>query len=235
MEWECCIKSSEQGAREGAPFIQRHIIETADKAFADFAGAAITDQKMIDSLLGLKKEIKKWQQSWVVSFASEWWGGGPGAFIGEVHRIASRIDNNFDLVAGVLSSDPEKGRSYATELGIPRVYSSFEEMATAEATHPERIDVVAIVTPNDTHYVIAKAFLAAGIHVMCDKPMTTSLHDAIDLRTEVERSGLIFALTHSYSGYPIVLSDAKHCAEWRHRQSSHGARGVRSRLACNGA
>jgi predicted dehydrogenase len=77
-------------------------------------------------------------------------------------------------------------------------------MAAAEANHPERIDVVAIVTPNDTHYAITKTFLAAGIHVMCDKPMTTTLDDAVKLATEVERSGLIFALTHAYSGYPVV-------------------------------
>lgn len=131
-------------------------------------------------------------------------GGGPGAFIGEVHRTASRIDNHFELVAGVLSANPEKSRSYAAELGIRRVYSSFAEMAAVEAKHPERIDVVAIVTPNDTHYSIAKAFLAAGIHVMCEKPMTTSLDEAIRLAAEVDRSGLIFALNHSYSGYPIV-------------------------------
>ena len=131
-------------------------------------------------------------------------GGGPGAFIGEVHRTASRIDNHFELVAGVLSANPEKSRSYATELGIRRVYSSFEEMAAVEATHPERIDVIAIVTPNDTHYSIAKAFLAAGIHVMCEKPMTTSLDEAIRLAAEVDRSGLIFALNHSYTGYPMV-------------------------------
>ena len=131
-------------------------------------------------------------------------GGGPGAFIGEVHRTASRIDNRFELVAGALSTNPEKSRSYAEELGIQRVYGSFEEMAAAEATHPERIDVVAIVTPNDTHYTIAKRFLTAGIHVMCEKPMTTSLDDAMQLAAEVDRFGLIFALTHSYSGYPII-------------------------------
>jgi predicted dehydrogenase len=131
-------------------------------------------------------------------------GGGPGAFIGEVHRTASRIDNHFELVAGVLSSNPEKSRSYAEELGIQRVYSSFEEMAAAEAKHPERIDVVAIVTPNNTHYLIAKAFLAAGIHVMCEKPMTTNLDDAVRLAAEVGRSGLIFGLNHSYTGYPII-------------------------------
>jgi predicted dehydrogenase len=131
-------------------------------------------------------------------------GGGPGAFIGEVHRIAARFDDRFELVAGALSSSPDKARAYATQLGIARAYGSFEEMAAEEAKHPEGIDVVAIVTPNDTHYVIAKAFLAADIHVMCDKPMTTTLADALKLAAEVERSGLIFALTHAYSGYPIV-------------------------------
>jgi predicted dehydrogenase len=131
-------------------------------------------------------------------------GGGPGAFIGGVHRTAARLDGRFELVAGALSSNPEKARSYAAELGIARAYDSFHEMAVAESSHPEGIDVVAIVTPNDLHYPIAKAFLEAGIHVMCDKPMTTSLKDAELLAAEVERSGLIFALTHTYSGYPVV-------------------------------
>jgi predicted dehydrogenase len=131
-------------------------------------------------------------------------GGGPEAFIGEVHRIASRIDDRFELVAVAFSSNPEKALSYAAQLGIRRAYANFQEMAVAEANHPERIDVVAIVTPNNTHYSIAMAFLAAGIHVMCDKPITTTLSDAEKLRTEVERTGLIFAVTQSYSGYPMV-------------------------------
>lgn len=131
-------------------------------------------------------------------------GGGPGAFIGEVHRTASRIDDRFELVAGALSSDPEKARSYAATLGISRAYGSYQEMAAAEANHPEPIDVVAIVTPNDMHYAIAMEFLAAGIHVMCDKPLTTTLADAEELQTEVQRSGLIFGVTYTYSGYPMV-------------------------------
>ncbi len=89
-------------------------------------------------------------------------GGGPEAFIGEVHRIASRIDDRFELVAAALSSNPEKALSYAAQLGIRRAYASFQEMAATEANHSERIDVVAIVTPNNTHYSIAMAFLAAG-------------------------------------------------------------------------
>ncbi len=131
-------------------------------------------------------------------------GGGPGAFIGEVHRIASRLDDRYELVAAALSSNPEKAISYAAELRIPRAYGSFQEMAAAEANHPEPIDVVAIVTPNDTHCAIAMAFLGVGIHVMCDKPITTTLADAEKLRAEVERTGLIFAVTQSYSGYPMV-------------------------------
>ena len=131
-------------------------------------------------------------------------GGGPDAFIGEVHRIAARLDDRFELVAAALSSNPEKALSFAEKLRIPRAYGSFQEMAAAEANHPERIDVVAIVTPNNTHYSIAMAFLAAGIHVMCDKPITTTLSDAEGLLAEVERTGLIFAVTQSYSGYPIV-------------------------------
>jgi predicted dehydrogenase len=131
-------------------------------------------------------------------------GGGPGAFIGEVHRIAARLDDRFELVAAALSSDPDKARSYAAQLGIRRAYGSFQEMAAAEANHPERIDAVAIVTPNDTHYAIAMAFLAAGINVMCDKPITTTLADAQKLQAEVERTGLMFGVTQTYSGYPIV-------------------------------
>jgi predicted dehydrogenase len=131
-------------------------------------------------------------------------GGGPGAFIGAVHRTAARIDDRFELVAAVLSSDAERSKAYAAELRVPRAYSSFEEMAAAEAVHPEPIDVVAIVTPNNTHHAIAKAFLAAGIHVMCDKPLTTNLADAEDIASAVKKSGLIFAVTQSYSGYPMV-------------------------------
>lgn len=131
-------------------------------------------------------------------------GGGPGAFIGAVHRTAARLDDRYELTAAVLSSDGEKSRAYAKELRIPRAYSSFEEMAAAEAKHPEPIDVVAIVTPNFTHHAIAKAFLDADIHVMCDKPLTTTLADAEDLGKTVDRSGLIFGVTHTYSGYPMV-------------------------------
>jgi predicted dehydrogenase len=131
-------------------------------------------------------------------------GGGPGAFIGAVHRIAARLDDRYELVAGALSSDPEKGVAFAKELHIPRAYGSFAEMAAAESKHPEGIDAVAIVTPNHAHYPAAKAFLEAGIHVMCDKPMTLTVAEAEDLAAIVDRTGLLFGLTHTYSGYPLV-------------------------------
>ena len=131
-------------------------------------------------------------------------GGGPGAFIGAVHRIAARIDDRYELVAAALSSDPGKSLAAAEELYIPRAYGRFEEMAAAEAGRPDGIEAVAIVTPNHLHYVNAKKFLDAGIHVICDKPLTTSLEDALDLAKIVERSGLIFGLTHNYTGYPMV-------------------------------
>jgi predicted dehydrogenase len=133
-------------------------------------------------------------------------GGGPGAFIGAVHRIAARLDDRFELVAAALSSNPERGRAAARELHIvpERAYGSFSEMAAAEAKRPDRIDAVSIVTPNHVHFAPAKAFLEAGIHVICDKPLTTTVEDALALAEIVRRSGLIFGLTHNYTGYPLV-------------------------------
>jgi predicted dehydrogenase len=133
-------------------------------------------------------------------------GGGPGAFIGAVHRIAARMDDHFELVAAALSSDPARSRAAAIDLHIApeRAYGSFAEMAAAEAKRPDRIDVVSIVTPNHVHFGPAKAFLEAGIHVICDKPLTTTVADALALAEIVRRSGLIFGLTHNYTGYPLV-------------------------------
>lgn len=133
-------------------------------------------------------------------------GGGQGAFIGGVHRIAARIDDKYELVAGALASDPDRARASAAELHIApdRAYGSFDEMAKAEAVRDDGIDVAAIVTPNHVHAVAAKAMLSAGIHVICDKPMTSKLDDALDLVSAVEKSGLVFALTHNYTGYPMV-------------------------------
>src|SRR6202142_1328589 len=142
-------------------------------------------------------------------------GGGPGGFIGAVHRIAARLDDRFELVAAALSSDPARARAAALELHISpeRAYGSFMEMAAAEAARKDRIDAVAIVTPNHLHYAPAKAFLEAGIHVICDKPLTTTLEDALDLANIVRRTGLLFAVTHNYTGYPLVRQARQMVAE----------------------
>ncbi len=131
-------------------------------------------------------------------------GGGPGGFIGAVHRIAARLDDRYELVAAALSSDAERSLAGARELHIPRAYRNFEEMAAAESKRPDGIDVVSIVTPNNLHYAPAKAFLEAGIHVVCDKPLTTTLGDALELAELVKRTSLVFGLTHNYTGYPMV-------------------------------
>ncbi|MBX8825965.1 Gfo/Idh/MocA family oxidoreductase [Ochrobactrum sp. SFR4] len=133
-------------------------------------------------------------------------GGGQGAFIGAVHRIAARIDDQYELVAGALSSDPARAGASAQELGISseRSYASFEEMALAESQRPDGIEAVAIVTPNHLHGAAARAFLAAGIHVICDKPLTTTVSEAEQLVETVQQSGKIFVLTHNYSGYPMI-------------------------------
>jgi predicted dehydrogenase len=133
-------------------------------------------------------------------------GGGQGAFIGAVHRIAARLDDRYELVAGALSSDPERARASAAELRIAaeRAYGSFQEMAEKEAARADGIDVVAIVTPNNLHHPVAKVFLEAGIHVICDKPMTTTVEDALDLVETVRRTGLVFVLTHNYTAHPMV-------------------------------
>ena len=133
-------------------------------------------------------------------------GGGQGAFIGGVHRIAARLDDRYELVAGCFASNPEKSKASGAELGIDpaRTYGGFTEMATAEAGRQDAIDVVAIVTPNHVHFDAAAAFLEAGIHVICDKPMTTALSDAVALQALVQRTGKVFVLTHNYTGYPMI-------------------------------
>jgi predicted dehydrogenase len=133
-------------------------------------------------------------------------GGGPGGFIGAVHRIAARLDGRYELVAAALSSDPERSRKAALDLHIApdRAYASFTEMAAAEARRPDRIDAVSIVTPNHLHFAPAKAFLDAGIHVICDKPLTTTVEDALVLAQLVRKTGLVFGVTHNYTGYPTI-------------------------------
>lgn len=135
-------------------------------------------------------------------------GGGRGAFIGAVHRMAANLDGKIELVAGCFSSNPEKSKLSGEDffLDPSRVYSSYADMAKAEAALPvgERIDFVTIVARNDLHFPVAKAFLEAGIHIVCEKPMAFSLAEAKELKALVERSGLVFALTHNYTGYPMV-------------------------------
>lgn len=131
-------------------------------------------------------------------------GGGRDAFIGAVHRIAARIDDQYELVAGAFSSNPEKALASAADLGVPRAYTSFAEMAAKEARRKDGIDAVAIVTPNHMHAPVAMQFLKRGIHVICDKPLTATLPEAKKLAKAAEASGVVFALTHNYTGYPMI-------------------------------
>ena len=135
-------------------------------------------------------------------------GGGPGAFIGNVHRMAARLDGQIDLVCGCFSSSPEKSKQAGEELYLDaeRIYGSFDEMMEREAALPAdvRMDVVSIVTPNYMHFAPAKKALESGFHVVSDKPMTLTLEEAKELKAIVDKSGLIFALTHNYTGYPMV-------------------------------
>ncbi|HET7237823.1 MAG TPA: Gfo/Idh/MocA family oxidoreductase [Terrimicrobiaceae bacterium] len=135
-------------------------------------------------------------------------GGGKDAFIGAVHRFAANLDGRIELVAGAFSSNPKKSHESGAQLLLDpsRVYDSFEAMAEAEARLPvgERVDFVSIVTPNFAHFPAAKTFLEAGFNVISDKPMTLNLEEAVKLREIVRKSGKVFALTHNYTGYPMV-------------------------------
>jgi predicted dehydrogenase len=133
-------------------------------------------------------------------------GGGQGAFIGRVHATAAILDHRATLVAGALSSDPAKAKASAPDYDIPddRAYGSVNEMVTAEANRPDRIDFVSVATPNHTHFMIAKAFAEAGFNVICDKPLTFDLAQAEELLQIVEKTGIVFAVTHNYTGYPLV-------------------------------
>src|SRR5712692_8935287 len=135
-------------------------------------------------------------------------GGGQGAFIGRVHATAAILDNRAALVAGALSSDPAKAKASAPDYDIKpdRAYGSYQEMLAAEMKLPasERVDFVSVATPNHTHFEIAKAFAAAGFNVLCDKPMTFDLKQAEELAEAVKKSGVVFAVTHNYTGYPLV-------------------------------
>ncbi len=133
-------------------------------------------------------------------------GGGEGSFIGGVHRIAARLDDQFTFVAGALSSEPERARrsGEALRLAPARIYDDFAAMASAEASRDDGIDVVSVVTPNDSHFAICKTFLEHGIAVICDKPLATTLADAEALAAIVRPANLPFIVTHTYAGYPMV-------------------------------
>jgi predicted dehydrogenase len=133
-------------------------------------------------------------------------GGGRGAFIGQVHRMAANLDSKIELVAGCFSSDPDKSRLSGEDffLDPDRVYGSYAEMAKTEAARDDKIDFVSIVVQNHLHFDVAKTFLEAGFHVICDKPMTRTLDEARELRDIVAKTGQVFVLTHNYTGYPMV-------------------------------
>ena len=142
-------------------------------------------------------------------------GGGKDAFIGAVHRIAARLDGEFMLVAGALSSTPERALESGRALGLDekRIYGSFRDMAAREARRKDGIEAVAIVTPNHMHYPVAKEFLRRGIHVICDKPLTSTLADARKLAALARESDALFVLTHNYTGYPMTRQARQMVAE----------------------
>jgi predicted dehydrogenase len=143
-------------------------------------------------------------------------GGGPGAFIGAVHRNAGRLDGELELVCGAFSSHADKSRAFGAELGLPaeRSYPDYPSMLRGEARRPadERMQFVAIVTPNVSHYPIASTALAHGFHVLSDKPATVGLDECVALAKEVEESGLLYGLTHPYTAYPMIAEARRRVA-----------------------
>jgi predicted dehydrogenase len=133
-------------------------------------------------------------------------GGGTGSWIGEVHRIAARLDGLYEIVAGVFSSDPKRSRTFAKEQNISeeRAYARWQDLIQGEARHPNRVDAIAVITPNDSHYPICLAALEEGFDVICDKPLTTSFESAMELARKSEAVDRVLALTHCYSAYPMV-------------------------------
>jgi len=144
-------------------------------------------------------------------------GGGPGAFIGAVHRIAARLDGEIELVSGVFGRDPAKSRACAEELYLDpaRGYADYQTMIRSELALPEdqRIDFVAICTPNQYHFPVAKAFLEAGFHVLCEKPLAMSSAEALELEALVRKNGKLFCLMHNYTGFPMVRQARQLIAE----------------------
>ena len=137
-------------------------------------------------------------------------GGGPNSFIGYTHRLAARFDNRFDFVAGVFSKDKKKSIAFGKSLGLDpeRCYNDFKTMAKKESDRADGVEAIGIMTPSGDHYKIAKEFIKKKIHIICDKPLTAKIEDAIALEKIVKKSNIIFALTHNYSAYPM-LREAK--------------------------
>ena len=133
-------------------------------------------------------------------------GGGPGSFIGAMHRTAATLDDRFEVVAGAISSDPDRSRAAGVVIGLAgdRSYGDGLELLKAEASRDDGADAVAIMTPNDTHHLYSLAALDLGFDVICDKPITNTLDEALDVVHKVRQTGLIFCLTHNYTGYPMV-------------------------------
>lgn len=133
-------------------------------------------------------------------------GGGPGSIIGETHRIAARLDGQYDIVAAALSSNPERARQAARDLGIgaERAYASWQQMLEAEAARPDRIDAVAVMTPNDSHHPICMLALERGFHVICDKPLASDLAQAREIAARVKTTNAEFCVTYCYTGFPMV-------------------------------
>ena len=140
-------------------------------------------------------------------------GGGSGAFIGEVHRIASRIDDRFELVAGAFSSNPEKAQASGRDIGIAdeRNYKDYLEMVEKELIREDKVDAVAIVTPNHMHHPIAKAFMEKGFNIICDKPLAMNVNQCEELIKCKTDNNVLFALTHNYTGYPMIRNARALC------------------------
>ncbi|WP_245588608.1 TIM barrel protein, partial [Deinococcus pimensis] len=190
VEWEDARMDRVFGAAESAAFTRRLDFPAAGRAFDS---AFAREQEEAGACVGVRLGMV---------------GGGEGAFIGAVHRMAAALNGQYELVAGALSGDPERARRSGAALGLnpARSYASWREMLGAELALPEgeRIEVVSVVTPNHVHHEVARAFASAGVHVVCDKPLVHTSEQARDLVEVTERAGVVFAVTYNYTGYPMV-------------------------------
>jgi hypothetical protein len=238
VEWECCLKHPEDGAREGAQFVSRPHHPGDRKGVRRFRRWRHRRGRQPPHARHFLKEINHGYrgQEATTSPAGRirlgMVGGGRDAFIGGVHRIASRIDDRYELVAGAFSSTPEKSKASAADLGVApdRAYGDYVEMAKREARLKNGIEAVAIVTPNHMHYPAAREFLKRGIHVICDKPLTSTLADAKKLAKAAETSDALFVLTHNYTGYPMIRQ-AREMVQGGELGGSAGAGGISAGLA----